>query len=661
MISITNTSGHTLELSAGTVIPVERKNSLFNDPDEFIQDRTYPGKTFLSPAVKTFIQNGHLVETSTTRFEVEVKVSINGSAFFAGVMSYKITGDEIDYLLKVNFGAIAARLKTTRLTEIRTEDGIYIQNLSNPDGHNIGNIGIMQDRMLASCTNPKHYPYAYFPVRNELSAKRYNESDPYPESNFVNFWHHGLQSFYCVSNTEVPTRDFNFTTQSPFFKVTYILRKVIEYLDLRPEGDFFSDEESDTIYIYTQKTNQYIEDFASLDPSMTYMPNITIIEFLKQLRERLRLSIDINLLDGTATVRTAKTIFSDPEFLDLSQYISSITEASGTEKNGFKVILAPDQTDEMFLYETAENKSRAPLFRMIIGDGSNEVALQASTLKKTVEGSLTYPEARQRTTFYWKRYGHPELEDNAFPPSDANDPTTINNWPLRLLKYSGMKVVPGGIFPEAVPYDLDETDGNWYRFKNDAKNVTIKANVPVNVLQQLNKSQLIGAISNEGYFFKAIPTLNKYAITNQRQDLTEITIEAMTMVQDYETTQLIENVTQFSIADDTGQYCSIKAFFDKAEFSQLEIWADPITPGAAEFTGGTILEPTDKGGAGGGRVSIKRTSGSATEGIYLKVKRQPQYLYYNGTRILFTFSSGYWRATMPFKYGNSRRSYWIVF
>lgn len=47
----------------------------------------------------------------------------------------------------------------------------------------------------------------------------------------------------------------------------------------------------------------------------------------------------------------------------------------------------------------------------------------------------------------------------------------------------------GKIFPEALPMELDMEDANWYRLLNDSKVVELQAEVPVNVLLELDLSK----------------------------------------------------------------------------------------------------------------------------------------------------------------------------
>lgn len=664
MISIINPSGRILELYADTAIPVERYNSLFTTADKLIQDIMYSAKAGLTENNKLFIENGHLVESKNSVYQLPgTTLLVNGTLYLSGNFTYTIINDEIEFIMKVNLSALVYQIKNTRLTEIRTEDGIYVPNLNTPDFHNNGNTALMAERMKQSCLHPDQYPFAYFPVSNPLSIVKHEFSVPEPLTNFVNFWKYSAQTFMCANGTEVPVAEYPYTVHSPFFKVTYILEKVFAYLNLSVAGDFFSDPEYASVYIYTRKTNMHQEDFASLDPSMTYMPNITIAEFLRQVKERMRLMIDIDTLNGIARVRTSTTIISDPEYLDLSDYVESISEFGDPDQKGYRVYLTPDEQDELFVPEVAGSETKAPDYRMIVGDGTTDTPMAASTLKRVDDPTgFSFPATKQRCTFFFRRPNSPDLEDNALPPSDPNDPTTINNWPLRLLKFSGMKpVAPNMVFPEAIPYELDAVDAEWWRFRNDTKPVIIMVKVPLNILERLSHSPKIGVLSNEGMPFQALYEKYSYTISNRNEELIPVKIEGYIILKNLSTPVVFEKVEQSVAVENTGYFCTVKAYFDTTVLKEVVLEAFSIVLGQAIFDGGTLKESTDSGGGGGGRVVIRRTSGAARAGIILSVKHQPKYLYYNGRRMMFTQLGEYWQVNINWRYDNAHQSYWIVF
>src|SRR5690606_23897544 len=147
--------------------------------------------------------SGHLVETSVYNYELPVNVLIDGSTFFSGNLAYSIQNDEISFVLKVGYAAVAELCETTMLYQIDYGPDISIVYANKQD----------------SIVNPSAWPVAYFPTyHNSVIAEDYNALGQ-PIQYFSNPYHYATQQKYQFFFSDPkPWRDLS------HFKLNYILK-----------------------------------------------------------------------------------------------------------------------------------------------------------------------------------------------------------------------------------------------------------------------------------------------------------------------------------------------------------------------------------------------------------------------------------------------------
>nr|WP_199081362.1 hypothetical protein [Pedobacter sp. ASV19] len=622
MLKIINDRGQILELQSNTQFTMERNNSLFTSESEFAHDIAYPGTTGLTENNKLFIRSGHLTEALNTDYEFPVQVMISDYTFYKAVFTYKVVKDQLQFILKVNFGAVAAKMKIAMLPDIYTADAVNIGTTA----------AAMEAHMKDTCFNPQNYPYAFFPVNNP-SWDEFATSFTQP---WINEWDHAAQKF--IIRYQATSMISGLT---PFFKLTYVLKRVFEYLKFNVVGGIFDDPDSQQIYLYNRRA---LSGFA-IGPSMYYLPQINIADLIKMLTDRLKISFDFDLLSSTVIVETPGSILTSSACIDISEFVGSVDEKATPEGKGYKITLKIDEADQAQNRGTGDENDFTPATGLIIGDGENKLEVDIGTLAKKDETDYSYPITDQscRTT------------------------EPITEWPLRLLRFSGMKVVPGfKVFPQASPMDLDGSDARWYCFLNDAKKLTITASIPPSILLNMKPSTKIGFI-DKGVYFYALPEKITFPIINTTTERMSVKIQARTIVSSFNTKYYIADLIPQDT--ETGFSDRYKAYWipEIHGFNEIRVERVPINGSTATFTYTPIDSPTDDGGIGGTVGKVIALSGSRIEReksearLFCPVK--PQYYIIGGYKRTFTQVSNYYTfddaAAMFFIYKD--KPIWIVF
>ncbi|RQO65071.1 hypothetical protein DBR40_24675 [Pedobacter sp. KBW01] len=622
MLKILNDSGKALELNYDTTIPVERNNSLFNDPDKFVQDITYSGKAKLTPNNKIFIQYGHLVEADRKVYELPVRVLYSGVTFFVGIFSYKIVSNEIEFILKVNYGAVAKKLKHAGVREIYTFDPDY----SHPTQANF------QAHMKNTCVNPLNYNCVFFPVFND----KWDDSGLDIAYKMINYWDHEAQQFKVDKGR--PN-----TIEAPFFRLSYLIKKMLEYLNFKVEGGYFTDPDELNIYVFTRRA---MLGYGIL-PSLGYLPDIKMSECLKQAAQRRRISIDFDAPTNTISVETPKSVLINKEYIDISQYIESIQSIAAPEQKGYSVKLKLDESDPAWNTGIGDAPVYKAPYILKVGQGENEIEMEIGTLRLKEDETANYPQNQQTFSIY-------QTED-------------INTWPISLLHYSGMKNVAGGkVFPQAKPLDLNVDDALWWRFLNASKPLIITANIPPSIVERMKPRIKLGCKSEQGHFFLVLPKKISYAFQNKKTDLMRVKIEAHTMDVGNDTTVFIDTIDPEEIV--SRSISRYKAYWDPKVhgFNELRIERIPLSGSTATYGFTPITLPTDDGGAGGDvgtayRIQGPRDSPNETR---LYCNTPPKYYVAVGVKGSFVAHSGYYTfAPLPIGAGvpDNTKPIWIVF
>lgn len=597
MIQIINKGGRTAHLFSDTSISIERNNPLFLDNENYFEDITYsfnmPGDAWN----KEFFKSGHLVESSNDVYQLEVQTFVSGTSFFAGLLTYSLQGSDFKALLKINYGTLVSKAKNSIVNHITTLDGNgrLSADLTTP--------ALMKD----TCVNPQNYPYAFFPIYN-----------PVANNSFVNNWNHSSQSFSLNSPVVA------------FYKLQYIFERILEYLGFEMAGSFFQDENNKAIYIYGGIDGIFIYSSLASVP-----PGITISDFFKMYKQRLNISISFNLLDGKAYIDSAKTLIATQDIIDLTPYVSDVTEIAPPEVVGYTLTLKPDDTDELFKIKINDEKQSAPTNQVIIGDGDKGIEIDISTLKERTVDNYVMPATNQ-------------------PIYPHND--------MRLISFKGMKDVGGGkFFPEARAMEIGNDEIFYYKFLNDSKKVRLTALISSSLTAKLTSFKKIAFKSREGFYTLALTEKVSYPIRNSNEDLIEVEVDCRTITLDSRTSVKIQPV--IPAFNNVVGFAAFRAYFTELTVSKIEYdlyyfdWATrewpPGQSGPEEnmpqksqgprTVSGTITSSTDSYGVGGIVAITEFIESYDIAPIELRIKNAiPKYIVVFGKKYYFRQRDNYY-------------------
>ncbi|MES2808785.1 MAG: hypothetical protein V4619_09190 [Bacteroidota bacterium] len=642
MLKIVNAEGRTLHLPADTKITVERNNPLFNDEDKFLQDVSYTFFVPFSDNSKIFFKLGHLVEKSNESTLMQgISFYAAGTTMLKGNIRYSVTDDGFDANLEPNFAAINALIKNIRLTELRMEDAEF--GLSN---------AAFKARMLDTCVNPQKYPYIFFPVHNP----RWNESGLSGSQPFVNYFDFASQAFFYNQSFGTPY------IAAPFFKVTHILKEIAAYLGLTATGGYFTDPRYQNRCVYTRLSGLA----GQIRPCMDYMPNMLVSDAVKFLRNREHLAIDPDLISGELRVESFKTI-KDSEAVDLSAYLSTDGKQETPAQRSFTVTLKVDQQDEAFA-ATGEDGSSGypPDYTLVAGDGETKQELDCGTTKlidpaDAIISDAFYPTVSQG--FIWGSDTGNMPTDLAY--TDENDPSTLNNWPLRLVDYAGFLPKGGKYFPCAQPHNLDEDDADFYRFLNDSKRIK-----PVFYMSpaMAAKLRVTGKFTHRTAGGNYVTYLAEQIAYDAGGDADRIPVKITGRVLSYEVNTKVSITPLAPPVEHEGEIVYnlgvVKAYFDPLIHGISTLTLDIVGTTGNNFTAEPIVHPTNPRGAGGVGVTIVGAYPMATDDPFeLRIRQgQPKYLLYQGQRTPFTKVGDYYTVTLNwFSEPNFYRDFYTIF
>lgn len=649
MLRILNPSGLTLQLEPGTTIPVERNNPLFNDADKILQDIVYSAQAPMTPGNIAFHQGGHRVEARNGVYEFPVEVYDAGVYFFRGTYSYKINSGKYDFQIRVNLGEVAAKIKATYLTDIITDDADY-----SLDGT------AFETMMMSTLQNPAQHRFAFFPVWNDqLGQKIANPSSVF---NYYNTFDYAAQK--PIGKASAPNRQSAVT--APFFKVSYILKQVLAFMGVKGRGDWFESTDANQLYIYTRRTifvptSSLPINNAAIYPSMLYMPYITVADFLKFLRQRLHISLAFDMIQGTCRVHSLATIQAASPF-DISPWCESVKEISLDQAKGYSITLKPDEQDELFNTGTGDESKYLPLWRLDVGAGETKEEMEAGTLVQREEAGRLLVGTQQLALSGQMQSG--SFDD--FPAEVDFNEGSRNQWPLRLIRYTGMKQIePGKYWPESLTFDVSEQDAAWYSFLNDSKNVIIRANIPPLVLSRLSVDEKICFRTKEGAYVEAVCKKIAYD-QGGSQDRIAVEIQARTLKYEVRTTYTLTKTGTPEGEAPEGMLFQIKACYDPqmdgipsgltvncsftANLYPNDPDTDPTPPQNVDALPTFLAEPCDAFGTGGSCewISVGVDIWNADNFVIKVWSGKPQYLSYMGKKTNFTLNpAGYYQAPVP--------------
>jgi hypothetical protein len=682
MLEIINEKGLVMELSAKTSIPVERNNSFFNSSNELIMDLSYPGQAPLTAKNKAFVNSGHRVYADATVYEFPVSVFLNSALIFAGIFNYKISNNQIDFIISPNFSAINKRANEYGFKDIKFRDF----NTSFSTSAQIAAY------MKLTVENPQDHPAVFIPVYNPASVEE--TEPPTAFRSHVNYWYNSILfgGNYFINTYSDIDQQAHF--EAPFFRLNYMLQKACEFLGFTATGSVFTDPVMMKKCIYTRvvKYNykQAVDRVAHLSSNL-YMPDISIGEFLKAINARYGLSLDFNYQTKTATFHTFEYLLNQAKVHDLSNYIEQVTEIKTTETKGISIYLETDANDALYQTELSNGSFiNVPTSILKIGNpDAKDTHLAVGTLKQRYRNSgselegepisvmtrqLVVDENEQtqkiffapdnRTTGRGRGTNGVQVtgtvREEFIPQSDAAKSN------LRIINYEGLVSLGGlRLYPKSTSDELNESDAKRFVFLHGSKQLKVIANIPSHILSEIKISDKIAFKTKEGDDVECL--IEKMSYDLEDTSRTRVLFDLRTKSYTPAKFEIVPGIVQEDTDEDStvvlSAYFSPTSGISKIEFEVYGQISESTTVKIPYKLADVVLDPgTDIYGVGGKQVSIivpKEYAVGQTQGI-IELRFHGAYPQYLENQI-GTSNQVYTTPGQPYRRAFAKGNMWMVF
>lgn len=345
-----------LELPQGTIIEIESENPLLQFNQEILGEYSYPfpvkitdnnnrllgyagiPQKWVDTAGVDAILYDKSLQVGGGKVKIE-RVNSNFNRIHAGTMDCYFLGKASSFYQD----AKDISLRAINAGGDRTFDW---------DGYVTTGTGFWKHLNDVFFGNPNDFDYAFFPVRNENAITTLVTSD-FDYDKIIN------KVYFDVVND----RFINRGMFCPFPYLHYILKKAVEHVGWRIQGDFFDDEtfRKITILNFTAIDWAYIvkdggvinhEPYAEITFNLNnHLPDIKIGEFLIAIRNKLGLHLDFDSLHKIITVSLLDSI-ADMEGTDYTNKAGALIPKSITQENTIYGLKYSDGRGELSLGNT---------------------------------------------------------------------------------------------------------------------------------------------------------------------------------------------------------------------------------------------------------------------------------------------------------------------
>lgn len=365
MIEIRNELGDTLQLPLDETLTVEINSTIFETSDILQGSYSYPFSFSLkNDNNREFIQNGHLPER-LLQPDIPVTV-VAGSITFAAKLKYQVDSMSADGALLIDLSTVANLLRNVSLREYVTEEF----EVGTADGM------LPPSPSRLAHAFPGQYPIVFPCFRNDEMVEEDFERDP------------AFTRPTICNPFNLNTGQYTFTVLGkgdaqivPMVYLTWLLKYVCNKLGFTASGSFFQDSPLSRIILFNTQTTPGLTDDGRYHVIIgRHLPDITIGDFLKNIRAYFGITIDFNAREKRAVFNLFKDI-NRMQLLDLSPYF--IPGTQGLEEKasgGYTVNVLRDDNDKMIADE------KAPFLNYKVGDATlGNVDLNIGTLRMVEE------------------------------------------------------------------------------------------------------------------------------------------------------------------------------------------------------------------------------------------------------------------------------------
>lgn len=449
-------TGEFLINSKDGVLTVQINSTLFNNQDDFLGSLTFPGTLPLEPNRKN-IRNAHYILTDAGLRSFMVRCYIGALPYKIGRLVFTVENNTINYNLYIDTGNIAQKLANDTLTNLLDPANDVTLTFSS--------IADYQAYMLSTTTAaPGAMPMVFFPYKN-VGAYKVIDPDNYatypklglPWNPYFNAWqfdddHNGS---FILDAIDPPFSN----TQTPFFYLVYILKRIALYYGFQPVGKWLTEVDANRIVIASMiPVTVFLNDpdvFIRIDDWRLYVPDIPVADFLKEVRSNYGLLIDFDEINSVATFESLVNLQRTAGVTDLRAKQTTNYRETGTNPDVFTITQGVDDKDAAF---SDTDKNNLPV--LTIGDPATAVqTTDVELISVVTQMSVEVSPAAAAASNWRIPYMSQPIQGQGYLNDITVDPTAnFRDFKLRFLIWQGMQRNEAGLLYPYGSFDNLDRD-----------------------------------------------------------------------------------------------------------------------------------------------------------------------------------------------------------
>lgn len=439
-------TGEFLVLGKDGTLAVQINTTLFNSQGDFFGSKSYPGTCPLEPN-KAVIKNAHLILTDPALRTFRVRA-------YLGQWPWK----EADFKFTIDYQVINYNLYIDASLIVRQLTSMSMPGLSDPflsDQLHFDTVDEYRAYMLATVTDaPGTHPMVFLPYKNDGAYKTIDPGsyDDYPDiafpvNNYFNAWaidEEGNGSF--IVDDDAPWSN----TQTPFFVLPYILKRIAKFFGFTPVGKWLEEENANRIVVATMipvDTPFIIADYYH------FMPDMAVSDFLQEMRAKHGLLIDFNELDKICIIESLENLEKTADVVDLRIYQQKGRRETGTVADAYTITEPIDDKDMAY---TDTEKASPP--KLVLGTLATAIQVTDITLQSVGTKMIAEAAPAAAGSSNWRV---PYIKQAIFGATPFDQLSSITyqdsrSFKLRELYFFGLKEnADGFLYPYGSSDNLD--------------------------------------------------------------------------------------------------------------------------------------------------------------------------------------------------------------
>lgn len=321
-----------LDLEEDSYLTVDWFSTLFNEAEIFKGSYSYAVKLKLSEKNKGLLRMPHLIENRTSRVRYPVSILLFGQTWKNALLEVELVQDYISGNLLIDNSIIAEVLKETTIPDLFSKLDATGKKVF--DSIDIGS--------------------TYFEKWGYMNSTVNGES-PFVFPTFKNFgWDgefgHGpdriINEFIPPGNQYALFTNSNLF--SPMFFLSWLIINICERIGFKAIGGFFENEEVGRWVIFNNSyyTGREITTDGFSIVVSRHLPNVTIGNFFKVLRNDFKIPIYFDSLKRTVTMDLPNSYLENNDFVELGDNtILNSTKIKGGELKKYIINRSKSQID----------------------------------------------------------------------------------------------------------------------------------------------------------------------------------------------------------------------------------------------------------------------------------------------------------------------------